>query len=54
MYDVFNFMLFRFNLGVLMCDMIQFQTIFRKSLKRLKLDDAEDDLRSLFQPFTQD
>lgn len=54
MCDVFNLMLFRFNLGVLMCDMIQFLNIFRESLKRLKLDDAVDDRRSLFQPFTQD
>ena len=48
MYDVFSFILFRFNLGDLMCDMVQFQNTFRESLKRLKLDDAVDEGRSLF------
>lgn len=54
MYDVFSFILFRFNWGDLMCDMVQFQNTFRESLKRLKLDDAVDECRSLFQPLTQD
>ena len=54
MYGVFSFILFRFNWGDLMCVMVQFQNTFRESLKRLKLDDAVDECRSLFQPLTQD